>query len=86
NLDRLQDLLGLIVLHEGDDVQLAEFHRPPVVGEGGRGLRAGLADAPKARSTRALLPSVTIGQQRLDSMLKVLDVDGAVRRVTGGWE
>jgi ATP-dependent DNA helicase RecQ len=45
-----------------------------------------LADAGKPRSTRALLPAVTIGQQRLDSMLKVLDVDGAVRRVSGGWE
>ncbi len=60
----------------------ASFPPEPVVRE----VLAVLADAPKAVSTRALLPSVAIGQQRLDSMLKVLDVDGAVRRVTGGWE
>jgi ATP-dependent DNA helicase RecQ len=51
-----------------------------------RHVLAVLDGAPKAVSTRALLPAVAIGQQRLESMLKVLDVDGAVRRVAGGWQ
>ncbi len=29
---------------------------------------------------------VDLGRSRLEQMLKVLDVDGAVRRVKGGWE
>jgi ATP-dependent DNA helicase RecQ len=36
-------------------------------------------------STQALEPHVEISRGRLDHMLKVLDVDGAVRRVSGGW-
>ncbi len=36
-------------------------------------------------STQALEPRVDISRGRLDHMLKVLDVDGAVRRVSGGW-
>jgi ATP-dependent DNA helicase RecQ len=45
-----------------------------------------LADAGRTMSTQALLAAVDIGPGRLESMLKVLDVDGAVRRVRGGWE
>ncbi|MFJ2032674.1 RecQ family ATP-dependent DNA helicase [Streptosporangium sp. NPDC087985] len=37
-------------------------------------------------STAALENRVDLSRTRLDSMLKVLDVDGAVRRVKGGWE
>ncbi|MFI2752631.1 RecQ family ATP-dependent DNA helicase [Cellulomonas sp. P22] len=37
-------------------------------------------------STAALETSVTLRRARLELMLKVLDVDGAVRRVRGGWE
>jgi ATP-dependent DNA helicase RecQ len=37
-------------------------------------------------STAALETLVDLGRSRLDQMLKVLDVDGAVRRVRGGWE
>ncbi|GAA2354547.1 RecQ family ATP-dependent DNA helicase [Saccharopolyspora halophila] len=37
-------------------------------------------------STAALEPHVELGRSRLDMVLKVLDVDGAVRRVKGGWE
>ncbi len=47
---------------------------------------AALADAGKPQSTAALEPRVDLSRSRLESMLKVLDVDGAVRRVTGGWE
>ncbi|MGI8310730.1 RecQ family ATP-dependent DNA helicase [Saccharopolyspora hattusasensis] len=37
-------------------------------------------------STAALEPYVELGRTRLEMVLKVLDVDGAVRRVKGGWE
>lgn len=43
-----------------------------------------LADGPS--STQALEPRVGLRRNRLEMMLKVLDVDGAVRRVRGGWE
>jgi len=36
-------------------------------------------------STAALETYVDLGRNRLESMLKVLDVDGAARRVQGGW-
>ena len=38
-----------------------------------------------AMSTAALETHVELRRTRLDTMLKVLDVDGAVRRVGGGW-
>ena len=38
------------------------------------------------RSTAALETHVPLRRTRLEAMLKVLDVDGAVRRVRGGWE
>ncbi len=37
-------------------------------------------------STAALETRVELNRTRLETMLKVLDVDGAVRRVRGGWE
>lgn len=36
-------------------------------------------------STAALEPRVELNRSRLEMVLKVLDVDGAVRRVRGGW-
>lgn len=39
----------------------------------------------RAQSTAALEPLVDLGRSRLEMVLKVLDVDGAVRRVKGGW-
>lgn len=45
-----------------------------------------LADAGRPLSTTALETRVDLSRGRLESMLKVLDVDGAVRRVSGGWE
>jgi len=39
----------------------------------------------RAQSTAALEPLVDLGRSRLEMVLKVLDVDGAVRRVRGGW-
>ncbi|MBS2537840.1 RecQ family ATP-dependent DNA helicase [Catenulispora sp. NF23] len=44
-----------------------------------------LADAGRPMSTAALESRVDLRRSRLESMLKVLDVDGAVRRVKGGW-
>ena len=37
-------------------------------------------------STAALETRVELNRTRLETLLKVLDVDGAVRRVRGGWE
>ena len=37
-------------------------------------------------STATLETYVELNRTRLETMLKVLDVDGAVRRVRGGWE
>ncbi|TDB71141.1 RecQ family ATP-dependent DNA helicase [Micromonospora sp. KC721] len=50
-------------------------------------VRAVLAALPTDRplSTQALEPLVDLRRTRLELMLKVLDVDGAVRRVRGGW-
>jgi ATP-dependent DNA helicase RecQ len=44
-----------------------------------------LATADRPLSTPALEVRVDLRRTRLELMLKVLDVDGAVRRVTGGW-
>jgi ATP-dependent DNA helicase RecQ len=45
-----------------------------------------LAEAGRPLSTAALETRVDLSRGRLESMLKVLDVDGAVRRTAGGWE
>jgi ATP-dependent DNA helicase RecQ len=44
-----------------------------------------LEEAGRPLSTAALEPHVDLRRTRLETMLKVLDVDGAVRRVQGGW-
>ncbi|WP_104105242.1 DEAD/DEAH box helicase [Nocardioides sp. 616] len=44
-----------------------------------------LAGSPKPMSTASLETYVELNRTRLEQMLKVLDVDGAVRRVQGGW-
>ncbi|WP_310529954.1 DEAD/DEAH box helicase [Nocardioides sp.] len=44
-----------------------------------------LANAPGSMSTVALETYVELSRNRLETLLKVLDVDGAVRRVQGGW-
>ena len=52
-------------------------------------VRATLAALDRARrplSTAAIEPLVSLRRNRLELLLKVLDVDGAVRRVTGGWQ
>ncbi|BBX68172.1 ATP-dependent DNA helicase RecQ [Mycolicibacterium psychrotolerans] len=42
-------------------------------------------DSERPLSTAALEPLVDLNRSRLEMVLKVLDVDGAVRRVKGGW-
>lgn len=42
-------------------------------------------DSAEPLSTPALESRVELSRNRLETMLKVLDVDGAVRRVRGGW-
>jgi ATP-dependent DNA helicase RecQ len=44
-----------------------------------------LARAPKPLSTMALEPLVELKRSRLELLLKVLDADGAVKRVQRGW-
>lgn len=44
-----------------------------------------LAEAGRPLSTAALETRVDLSRSRLEMMLKVLDVDGAVQRVAGGW-
>ncbi|GGZ82953.1 RecQ family ATP-dependent DNA helicase [Streptomyces bluensis] len=44
-----------------------------------------LAQVDRPLSLPALEPLVELNRTRLETMLKVLDVDGAVRRVKGGW-
>ncbi len=45
-----------------------------------------LAAEGRTQSTATLETYVDLNRTRLETMLKVLDVDGAVRRVRGGWE
>jgi ATP-dependent DNA helicase RecQ len=51
-----------------------------------RGTLDTLASEDRPMSLAALEPRVDLSRSRLEAMLKVLDVDGAVRRVSGGWE
>jgi ATP-dependent DNA helicase RecQ len=51
-----------------------------------RSVLSALDAAGRPLSTPALEPIVDLRRTRLELMLKVLDVDGAVRRVRGGWE
>jgi len=46
---------------------------------------AALAASKRPLSTPALEPQIDLRRARLETMLKVLDVDGAVKNVTGGW-
>src|SRR5580693_8678950 len=50
-----------------------------------RAALAALAEAGRPMSASVLETRVDLSRGRLESMLKVLDVDGAVRRVSGGW-
>jgi ATP-dependent DNA helicase RecQ len=51
-----------------------------------RAALSALAEAGRPLSSTALETRVDLSRGRLESMLKVLDVDGAVSRTAGGWE
>ncbi len=51
-----------------------------------RAALAALTESGRPLSTAVLETYVDLSRGRLEQMLKVLDVDGAVRRVSGGWE
>ncbi len=57
------------------------FPPEPVV----RSTLAALEEAGRPLSSAALEARVDLSRARLEMMLKVLDADGAVRKVTGGW-
>ena len=57
------------------------FPPEPVV----RATLAALDEAGRPLSSAALEARVDLSRARLEMMLKVLDADGAVRKVTGGW-
>ncbi|GAB2925815.1 RecQ family ATP-dependent DNA helicase [Rhodococcus aerolatus] len=57
------------------------FPAEPVV----RAVLDALGGSEKPLSTAALEPLVDLNRSRLEMVLKVLDVDGAVQRVRGGW-
>jgi ATP-dependent DNA helicase RecQ len=50
-----------------------------------RATLAALTEAGRPLSTAALETRIDLTRSRLEMMLKVLDVDGAARRVSGGW-
>jgi ATP-dependent DNA helicase RecQ len=54
--------------------------------EQAQGVLAALGQAGRPLSTAALETAVDVRRTRLELLLKVLDVEGAVRRVDGGWQ
>ncbi|TKV56434.1 RecQ family ATP-dependent DNA helicase [Nakamurella flava] len=72
--------------HEDPDVwaYFGSLAFPPP--EAVRATLAELGEAGRPLSLPALEPLVPLRRSRLEMMLKVLDVDGAVKRVKGGWE
>ena len=78
----------VVLLPGADDVAIWDyfaslaFPRRPVVDT----ILETLATAGGPTSTPALEASVDLTRSRLEATLKVLDVEGAVRRVQGGWE
>jgi ATP-dependent DNA helicase RecQ len=84
---RATDRADVILLPGREDADIwayfgsLAFPPEPVV----RSALAALAEAGRPLSTAALETWVDLSRGRLEMMLKVLDVDGAVRRVSGGW-
>ncbi|MEU3275513.1 RecQ family ATP-dependent DNA helicase [Saccharomonospora sp. NPDC006951] len=78
----------VILLPSAQDVQIWEYFGSlafPDENRVGQVLDR-LAHADRPLSTAAIEPAVELSRSRLEMVLKVLDVDGAVRRVRGGWE
>jgi ATP-dependent DNA helicase RecQ len=84
---RATDRADVILLPGREDADIwayfasLAFPPEPVV----RSVLAALGAAGRPLSTAALETQVDLSRGRLEMMLKVLDADGAVRRVSGGW-
>ena len=84
---RATDRADVILLPGREDADIwayfgsLAFPPEPVV----RSTLAALTEAGRPLSTAALETRVDLSRGRLEMMLKVLDVDGAARRVSGGW-
>ena len=77
----------VLVPTESDEAIWAYFERTAMPAEDQvRLVLDALASAGGPVSTVALERTANLSRGRLDAMLKILDVDGAVRRVKGGWE
>ncbi|QNG18378.1 ATP-dependent DNA helicase RecQ [Rhodococcus triatomae] len=83
---RATDRAEVILLPGAEDRQIWSYFAS-VAFPGEPTVRSVIAalDTDRATSTPALEPLVDLGRARLEMVLKVLDVDGAVRRVRGGW-
>ena len=85
---RATDRAEVVLLPGRDDRAIwdwfASMAFPPEVEV--RATLAALDGAGGTLSTAALEPRVSLRRNRLELLLKVLDVDGAVRRVRGGWQ
>jgi ATP-dependent DNA helicase RecQ len=84
---RAVDTADVILLPGAEDAAIwryfASLAFPPE--EQVRAVLAALSEVDRPLSTPALEARVELRRSRLELMLKVLDVDGAVRRVAGGW-
>ena len=84
---RAIDTATVVLLPSAQDIPIWQYFAlltfPPE--EQVRAVLDALAGADRPLSTQALETRVDISRGRLEHMLKVLDVDGAVRRVEGGW-
>ncbi len=84
---RAVDRADVILLPGSEDADIwayfgsLAFPPEPVV----RRTLSALAESDRPLSTAAIEARVDLSRGRLEMMLKVLDVDGAVRRVAGGW-
>ncbi len=84
---RATERADVILIPGGDDEAIWQYFDSvgfPAEGRV-REVLATLADSGGATSTAALESSVDLSRSRLEMLLKVLDVDGAVQRVKGGW-
>jgi ATP-dependent DNA helicase RecQ len=79
----------VVLLRGGEDRAIQDFFIDQAFPESQR-VAAVLAELEAAgqegRSTRELMASVNLGMGRIDAMLKILDVEGAVRRAGSRWQ
>ncbi len=79
----------VVLLRGGEDREIQDFFIDQAFPESHR-VAAVLAELQAAgqegRSTRELMASVNLGMGRIEAMLKILDVEGAVRRAGSRWQ